>query len=705
MQMRVLARFCKVVYIIQTMSNKVWKGIIDPSPRGKVRWRLFLVIILALVAGHFVYPQAWNKGVQTITSWFDKEPVLQAKDRPFRLGLDLAGGAHLVYEADVTQISGAERDEAMEGVRDVIERRVNAFGVAEPLVQTARTGDSWRIVVELAGVKDVKEAIKQIGETPVLEFKEEAIPEPERELTPEEQRDLEESNKKAKQRLDEVIAELKKDEAKLDFTGLVNEYSDEANVKDTGGIIGFITRDSVYGDLWEYAHELGKGKIGLDPVENAEGWNIIRVLEMEDRGVEVEARHLLICFRGAELCDKDWSKDEARTKIEEIKTQATTENFEQLVREHSTEPGASDSGGDLGWFSSGMMVKPFEDAAFALEVDVISDVVETEFGYHLIHKRTQRPSIAYNLARILIVKKTKADYIPPPQAWKNTDLSGKHLKRSSLQFDPNTNLPQVSLEFNKEGKALFGAITERNVGKLVAIFLDGMPISVPRVQTVISDGEAVITGSFTIKEAKLLAQRLNAGALPVPISLLSQQTVGATLGARSVDASLKAGLIGFLAIALFMILYYRLAGVLAVLALSVYGALVLALFKLVPVTLTLAGIAGFILSVGMAVDANILIFARLKEEIRAGKSLATAVDDAFKRAWPSIRDSNCTTLFAALIFFYFSTSLVKGFGLTLSLGILVSLFASMVVTRVFLRMIAPHVERAWWYGTRVKRKV
>lgn len=667
-----------------------------------------IIVVLAGLAGIFAYPRGWNRAVDRVDGWFEPVPglrqaqALKVRERPFQLGLDLAGGAHLVYEADLSNIPGADRDDAMAGVRDVIERRVNAFGVAEPVVQTARTGDSWRLVVELAGVSDVNEAISQIGETPVLEFKEGAIPEPERELTEEELRDMESFNSEARKRVDEVI-ELLKTQDTVDFVGLAKEYSDDFATKDLGGSLGFIIRESVYGELWHWADSQGVGKISLEPIETAEGWNFLQVISSEDRGKEVQARHLLICFRGAKFCENDISKDEARAKIDELKTQTNPDNFEQLARENSTEPGADQTGGDLGWFGTGMMVKPFEDAAFALPVGAISDPVETDFGFHIIHKRDERSLTAYSVARILIRKKTEADYLPPPEPWKNTGLSGKHLTRASVQFDPNTNTPQVGLDFNSEGKDLFAAITTRNVGKPLAIFLDGFPISIPSVQNAILNGQAVITGSFTVAEAKLLAQRLNAGALPVPISIISQQTVGATLGAASVKATLKAGLIGFALVALFMILYYRFAGLLSVVALAIYAVFVLALFKLIPVTLTLAGIAGFILSIGMAVDANVLIFARLKEELRAGKGIADAVEDGFKRAWPSIRDSNFTTLFAALIFFWFSTSLVKGFGLTLSIGIVVSMFSALWVTRIFMRLVAARVKRPGWYGTFVMK--
>ena len=706
------------------MFKRLWKSIVNPTPRERVRWALFFVLVLAFLTGFLDFARPWNVAADKVNGWVQKvaeqrggrAPALQKllgkvsighyPDRPFRLGLDLQGGAHLVYEADVSKIDSSQRDSAVEGVRDVIERRVNAFGVSEPLVQTARNGNAWQVVVELAGVKDIKQAIKQIGETPVLEFKEEATPEPTRALTPDEKRSMDEYNKAAKVRVDAAIKELKAQAAtdKIDFIALAQKYSDDAASKGVGGAIGSVTRNSANADLWEFADKQGAGKIITEPLETAGGWNIVRVQGVEDRGMEIHAQHILICFRGAERCDRDTSKDDARKKIEELKKEATPDNFEKLARENSTEPGAKERSGDLGFFSKGMMVKPFEDAVFPLKVGAISDPVETQFGFHIIRKVEERPVKAYNLARILIKKKTEADYLPPPDPWRLTGLSGKHLSRATVQFDQNTNTPQVSLEFNDEGKKLFGEITSRNVQKFVAIFLDGTAISIPRVQTAITDGRAVITGNFTIAEAKLLAQRLQAGALPVPINLLSQQTVGATLGEASVRASLLAGLIGFALVGLFMILYYRLAGVLAVIALVIYSAVVLALFKLIPVTLTLSGIAGFILSIGMAVDANVLQFERLKEELRAGKTLGGAIEDGFKRAWPSIRDSHVTTLFGALILFWFSTSLVKGFGLTLSIGVVMSLFSAITVTRVLLRIVSPHVRSAWWYGTKVKRK-
>jgi preprotein translocase subunit SecD len=229
-------------------------------------------------------------------------------------------------------------------------------------------------------------------------------------------------------------------------------------------------------------------------------------------------------------------------------------------------------------------------------------------------------------------------------------------------------------------------LTGKNIGKPLAIYIDNVLLSAPTVQEKISGGKAQITGQFTIDEAKKLAQNLNAGALPVPIKLISQQTVGPSLGEVSLKQSLRAGMFGFLAVILFVIILYKFPGFLSSVALLIYILLTMTAFKLVGVTLTLAGIAGFILSVGMAVDANILIFARLKEELAQGKSIPIAMEEAFRRAWPSIRDGNLTTLVVAAIMFFIGSSFVKGFAMTLSIGVLISMFSAIIITRDFMRL-------------------
>ena len=272
-------------------------------------------------------------------------------------------------------------------------------------------------------------------------------------------------------------------------------------------------------------------------------------------------------------------------------------------------------------------------------------------------------------------------------------MTGQHLARSWVGFNQQTNQPEILLEFNSEGKELFKEITERNIGKPVAIYLDGEMVSAPTVNDVIRDGNAVISGHFTLQEAKEISQKLNSGALPVPIKLVGQQTVEASLGQESLQKSLKAGWWGFLAISLFMLFYYRLAGLVAILALIFYIVLMVALFKLLSltplsITLTLSGIAGFILSVGMAVDANVLIFERMKEEIGLGRGLHSALEQGFKRAWLSIRDGNLSTILTCLILITFSFGFIKGFALVLILGVIVSMLTAIVITRILLAAVS-----------------
>lgn len=286
-----------------------------------------------------------------------------------------------------------------------------------------------------------------------------------------------------------------------------------------------------------------------------------------------------------------------------------------------------------------------------------------------------------------------------------TILTGADLDpaRVRVEFDPNQR-PVIGFAFRNGLPAqTFSDFTANNAGSFLAIVVDGEVISAPQINGRIP-GEGVIEGAFTLEEANALVLQLKFGALPVPLQVIENRTVGATLGADSVSKSLLAGIIGLSAVAIFMVLYYRLPGVLAVLALAIYTALSLSLFKLIPITLTLAGIAGFLLSVGMAVDANVLIFERMKEELRDGKSLRAAVRAGFHRAWPSIRDSNASTLITCAILYIFGAqfgaSIVQGFALTLAVGVLVSLFTAISITRTFVTAVMESnvVRRAWWFG-------
>lgn len=395
---------------------------------------LSLIILASVAGGFFIYPK--NIG---------------AKFKPWRLGLDLIGGSRLVYQIDLSKIDFKDRDSVVGGLRDVIEKRVNLFGVSEPQVFITESGDEVKLVVELAGIKNISEAIKQIGETPLLDFRE----------------------------------------------------------------------------------------------------------------VEQNA--------------------------------------------------------------SGTIFYP-------------------------------------------------------------TVLTGRYISGAKLAFNPTTGAPEVALDFNDEGARIFEELTARNIGQPIAIFLDNNLIEMPVVRQKITGGKAVITGSFTLDSAKKLVERFNAGALPAPIVLINQQTISASLGADSLRKLILAGFIGTALVMIFMILYYRQLGIFAVLALIIYIILTLSVFKLIPVTLTLSGLAGFILTIGMAVDANILIFERAKEEIKKGIPRKSAIEEGFKRAWLSIRDSNISTSITAVILYYFTSSFVRGFALTLLIGVLISMFSAITTTRLLLRV-------------------
>lgn len=713
------------------MSDNILKKIANPSRRGRLLQIALLVLVLSFSAFLIDGGSYYNRGASWLsvkTNGFVQLP--QASEKSFRLGLDLQGGTHLVYKTDTSKVPTGGEADAAEGVRDVIERRVNAYGVSEPLVQVNKAGnDDYRVIVDLAGIKDVDEAIKMIGETPILEFKEQIFG---RELTEEEKAEIESANVSSQKKAEDVLGKVL---SRGDFAKLAEEYGESGSFKEDGEWIN-LESDA------DLASALAKVKINgaTDIIETDGGYTIAKLLEKKvakneltnEEKKQVQASHLLVCYEGAEGCDSPLTKEEAYTKIKEIKDKANKNNFAQLVKDNSNDDSNSALGGDLGWFGKGAMVKPFEDAVFEQELGTISYVVETKFGYHLIHKRGERILDDYRVQKIFIAKVKNEDIAGTGENWANTDLTGKYLKRASVQYSNQTMMPEVALEFDSEGAKLFEKLTEKNIGKPIAIFLDGELISAPTVNAKIPDGSAVISGRFNLLEAKELSRNLNSGALPVPISLVSQQTVGATLGKTSISQSLQAGLWGILLVAVFMIFFYRLPGVVSVVALAVYSLVLLAFFKcwgiaiaaLIlaaivhakpkgpaltlslagflawvimmikfpifwgwPVTLTLPGIAGLILSIGMAVDANVLIFERFKEELKDGRDAEKAVENGFKRAWPSIRDGNLSTIITCLVLYMFSTGMVRGFAITLSLGILISMFSAITVTRNLLLLL------------------
>lgn len=644
-----------------------------------------LLLVLALLVGGIAYPPATNRAIDWLNYWVGTH--LGHVEKGFVLGLDLQGGTRLEYEADVSRVPVADRTTSLDGVRDVIERRVNSLGVSEPLITTAQAGDSWRVSVELAGIKDVNQAIKLIGETPILEFKEENN-EPPRSLTADEQKKMDEQNVEAKKKADADLAKALKDPGSVET--LAKDHSDDETTKVLGGDLGFIKAKTQYAAIYDAVKNLKTGEVLNKVIDLPEAYVVAKAEETKTADPEVKGNHILIQWAGAQSAPTSTTrtKEEAKKVIEDIKKETTAENFVAQAKKYSEEPGAEESAGDLGWFGKGAMVEPFENAIYAMKKGDVSDIVETQFGYHIVFKADERASNDVRVRAVFFKKVQSTDILPAQGEWKDTQLGGKQLKSAKLDFDQNNGSPQIALQFDDEGTKLFADITKRNVGKRVAIFLDGEVEIAPVVQTEISNGQAVITGNYSIDEAKTKAMRLQQGALPVPIKLIAQQTVGSTLGQDSVNKSLVAGIWGFVFVTLFMLVWYRAVGLLAVVSLGLYVGISFMIFKLLPVTLTLSGIAGFILSLGIAVDANVLVFERLKEEVKSGKSWILAIEEAFRRAWPSIRDGNTTTLISCAVLYWFSSSIIKGFALTLAIGILTSLFTSIIVTRTLLRLVA-----------------
>ncbi|MFZ1654745.1 MAG: protein translocase subunit SecD [Candidatus Moraniibacteriota bacterium] len=565
----------------------------------KIRTQFAGVVLLALVSGLVAYPKL-VAFAPPVERFFAAAKV--------NLGLDLQGGIHLEYEADTSDLDATKRDDALQAAVDVIERRVNAFGVGEPIVQLSRSGSESRIIVELPGVKDVEEAKSMIKETPFLEFRELAGPEA---------------------------------EAQIDAA---NTQSQEA---------------------------------ASNIIENA-------------------------------LAGSD---------------------FTELARTWSRDPGAKDNGGELGFAKKGSYVPEFDAVAFDpsfVKGTIHPSLVETTFGWHILKKLDERSTSAadggegeereVNIAHILFPKYTLEDF--PQLQFKATGLSGKNLKDVFVDYQSQgVGSPQIALRFDEEGTKLFADITSRNVGKPVAIFLDGLsPVDVngdgeinqldppyaPIIQSEILDGQAVITGNYTLVEANALVKRFNEGALPVPIVLDRQYSIGAGLAEEALQKSVHAGIIGLAAVSVFMLLFYRFLGFIAVLALLLYSAMLLALFKLsiftpFPITLTLSGIAGFVLSIGIAVDANVLIFERTREELSFGKSMRKALHEGFRRAWPSIRDGHFSTLITTIILIGMGTGFVKGFAIILALGVLLSLFTAVVLVRIMVNFLfADWMEKRPW---------
>ncbi|MBM3227528.1 protein translocase subunit SecD [Candidatus Peribacteria bacterium] len=455
---------------------------------------------------------------------------------------------------------------------------------------------------------------------------------------------------------------------------------------------------------------------------------------------EAHVSHILVAYKGATQAASSVTrtKEQAAALARELKVEiAAGASFEQIAKTKSDADSAS-RGGKMEAVARGTISPGFEQVAFSQDVGTVSDPVETQYGYHII--RTDAPpstsadmvgydeliiaadpdalragQILADLQAGRVRSKEEAVTLRSiffslePTGWKDTALDGKHFRSATVTLDPVTNIPVVQILFDEEGGRLFQELTKRNVGKRLAIFVGGDLISAPVVQGEISGGSAVITGSQNFDEARLLAQDLNTGAIPAPIFLAGQRTVEATLGADALRTSMQASAVGIVLLMIYMLLVYRMLGALANIALTLYTLLYFVMMKLPLflfsgqyVVLTLAGMAGIILSTGMAVDANVLIFERIKEELRRGRSFALALETGFEKAWPSIRDGNVSTLITCSILFMIGTSIVRGFAITLGLGVFLSMFTAITVTKWLARKVAatPLAERTELFGVK-----
>jgi preprotein translocase subunit SecD len=372
-------------------------------------------------------------------------------------------------------------------------------------------------------------------------------------------------------------------------------------------------------------------------------------------------------------------------------------DFATLAREASQDPTAAQNGGDLGFVKKGDLVPEFEDVIFKDDFavgTVYPQLVESPFGWHIIKKeevKGEGDDKEVRSSHILFLKDSLENH--PDKMYVPTGLSGKNVEKVTVDYQSQgIGSPQVLIQFDSEGAEKLAEVSKKNVGKPLAIFIDGEVFSAPTIQQELVGGQAVVTSNFDAQSVKEYVKRLNEGALPIPIKLVAQQSVDASLGETALHQSLFAGLIGLIAVAVFMLVFYRFLGLVAVFALLFYTALLVVLFKFsaftpFAITVTLSGIAGFVLSIGIAVDANILVFERFREELSFGKTVRKALEQAFNRAWPSIRDGHISTLLTTFILMMTGTGFVKGFAIILALGVLVSLFTAVVLVRVLLRFV------------------
>jgi len=720
-------------------------------------WKLIAIIAVALLLGLFDTP---NKVQNAL---FFPEMIKNAK---IHLGLDLQGGSQLDYKIDLRKVQESDKEAIVEGVVEVINKRVNSLGVAEPNIYTSLAGDEAHVIVELADLsilkdEDVKTFLnldKKIGE-----------------LTEDEKKQL--SLEKAKATVGKTIQlEFKEKKDSMDpqekekiTTGAqaaLDKIKEGTEFEVVGQEESLGSPDRVQFETVDYKFQnditpqslkdavtlLEVGKFSKNLIETGGSFTlneagetqedtalvIVKLLDKKDEvkfEKQVEVSHVLVAWSGASNAGEDITRteeeayDRAKEALAKLKD---GKEFATVAKYYSDDPSNKDTGGKLSSpvTGEGTYVYDFEQAALALKKDGdMSDIVKTEFGYHIIKADKVLSDVKESQYKYETIR-----FSTVPDPWKDTGLTGKHFVRADVQLDQFYQ-PYISIQFNDEGAKLFEEVTGRNVGKPVAIFVGGGMISSPRVNEKIAGGSAQITGSFSQEEANNLARDLNTGAIPAPVILTGEYTIGATLGQNALKVSIWAGLLGILAIFIFMIATYKLPGIFSAAALTVYGVLLLFLIKSelplgialaisivvfafliyktlnskdatgekfitfilsciilffltyalkTGIVLTLAGIAGIIMSLGMAVDANILIFERIKEELRAGRPYRSAVEEGFFRAWDSIRDSNFSTLITCAILFFLGSSTIKGFAFNLAAGVLISMFTAITVTKAFM---------------------
>lgn len=701
--------------------------------KSQILQRFIIVIILTLIAGIFSIPN------QLVSQVLGEENPITQKLAQYKvtLGLDLAGGTELDYQIDLTDALAMNRDDEIENnvdinsiaesVRDALEARVNPAGVGEIIIKRSQVnvGDEMQqhILIQIPPSSNVEKAKADAQKDNRLEFFAEdpaALAAKRVEIAEAITVDLFNTN-----------WDVAAPQVAGNFGGAVEKFDNQllssltdknliAQLENTpsGGVVQEIIETRINPEFT--VSEDGTLEIKGSPFPR-EILAIARVKEKtaETRTEEVEAeasaRHILFAYPGALRSPEELpyaTKEEALAAAERVLQEVKEGgDFAALAQEYSTGP-TKTNGGDLGKFSPGSMAPAFNDAVFGAEqIGLVPELVETEFGYHIIditdlqeagEKTINDTRISYDL----ITWNTE------DITWTKTTLGGAQLDIARVGYD-QIGQPLVDLRFNPEGGKMFAEITEQLASRSceggscrLGIKVGGNWISTPTVREKIVGRNAQISGSFNYESAKDLADGLNLGAIDAPVILSGQTTVEASLGAEQLQKSMQAALYGFLATILFMMVMYRVPGVVASIALLIYALIYIALLKLWPVSLggpivmSLSGAAGVALSVGLAVDGNILIFERLKEELVKGRTLTQAIDLGFERAWSAIKDSNLTTLITCVILFSLGSSVIKGFAITLIVGTLLSMFTAIIVSRNLLRtlLLIPSVNNPKLFG-------